>query len=29
MGLSPPIMSGIYSLSENSSCNVRCGVTRE
>ena len=27
MGLSPPIMSDIFSLSENSSYNLRCGVT--
>ena len=27
MGLSPPIMSDIFSLSENSSYNVRSGVT--
>ena len=27
MGLSPPNMSDIFSLSENSSYNLRCGVT--
>ena len=27
MGLSPPIMSDIFSLSKNSSYNLRCGVT--
>ena len=27
MELSPPIMSDIFSLSENSSNNLRCGVT--
>ena len=27
MGLSPPIMSDIFSLSENSSYNLRCGAT--
>ena len=27
MGLSPRIMSDIFSLSENSSYNLRCGVT--
>ena len=27
MGLSPPIMSDIFSLSKNSSYNVRCGLT--
>ena len=27
MELSPPIMSDIFSLSENSSYNLRCGVT--
>ena len=27
MGLSPPIMRDIFSLSENSSYNLRCGVT--
>ena len=27
MGLSPPIMIDIFSLSENSSYNLRCGVT--
>ena len=27
MGLSPPIMSDIFSLSENSPYNLRCGVT--
>ena len=27
MGLSPPIMSGIFSFSENSSYNLSCGVT--
>ena len=27
MGLPPPIMSNIFSLSENSSCNLRSGVT--
>ena len=27
MGLSPPIMSDIFSLSENSSYNLRSGVT--
>ena len=27
MGLSPPIMGDIFSLSENSSYNLRCGVT--
>ena len=27
IGLSPPIMSDIFSLSENSSYNLRCGVT--
>ena len=27
MGLSPPIISGIFSLSENSFYNPRCGVT--
>ena len=27
MGLSSPIMSDIFSLSENSSYNLRCGVT--
>ena len=27
MGLSPPIMSNIFRLSENSSYNLRCGVT--
>ena len=27
MGLSPPIMSDIFSSSENSSYNIRCGVT--
>ena len=26
-GLSPPIMNNIFRLSENSSCNLRCGVT--
>ena len=27
MGLSSPIMSNIFRLSKNSSCNLRCGVT--
>ena len=27
MGLSPPIMSNIFRLSENSSYNLSCGVT--
>ena len=27
MGLSPPIMSDIFSLSKNSSYNIRCGLT--
>ena len=27
MGLSPPIMSDIFSLSENIPYNLRCGVT--
>ena len=27
MGLSPPFMSDIFSLSENSSYSLRCGVT--
>ena len=27
MGLSTPIMSDIFSLSENNSCNLRSGVT--
>ena len=27
MGLSPPIMSDIFSLSESSPYNLRCGVT--
>ena len=27
MGLSPPIMSSIFRLSENSSYNLRCGIT--
>ena len=27
MGLSPPIMSNIFSLSENSSYNIRSGIT--
>ena len=27
MGLSPPIISNIFRLNENSSYNLRCGVT--